>query len=278
MRIAAVTGCDANFVLGAATLLRDVKKFHPEVARYCICPAQDAESVAKQLGDLAIIFPAPRKIRIIPDKMQPALLKLFTPLVDAEIAVWLDCDMVMCRPVPELWHVAEGEVVAVKDTAYKVRFMVEPELQPLYEKQFPAVIEGRGFNGGLFALRTAEWKDLPERYETEFERGGYPHHPKIWDQPFLNGLMQPNVRYLPHAFNAHHVFDYSIPSDVRIVHFTNVPKPWMANYPKHEPAYFYWLKYGEGESRFLKLITAKVRIWLRTPRRLLSKVISRVVK
>lgn len=271
MKLAAVTGCDANFVQGAATLLRDVKRFHPEVARYCITPAKDAFIVQGQLGDLAKVFPAPRFIRVIPDAMQPALLKLFTPLVDADIAVWIDCDMILCRPAPELWQVSPGEVVAVQDTAYKIMFMVEPDLREQFTKQFPAIVEGRGFNGGLFALRCDEWKDLPERYENAFDAGGYSHHPKIWDQPFLNGLMQPKVRYLPRAFNAHHVFDYPIPGDVRLVHFTNVPKPWQASYPKHEPAYYYWLKYGLLENRPLPLLKAKARIWLRTPRRLVSR-------
>ncbi len=271
MRNAVVTGCDAGFVDGAAIILRDFQEYHPDVARFCITPAKDASEVGRKLGGLATIFPAPRPIRIVDEKMQPALLKLFTPLVDADIAVWVDCDMVLCRPAPELWQVQPGEVIAVMDTAYKMRFMVEPELFPLYEKQFPSIVDGRGFNGGLFAVRTAEWRDLPERYENAFEAGGYPFHPKIWDQPFLNGLMQPNVRYLPRAFNAHHVFDYSIPSDVRIVHFTNVPKPWMAAYPKHEPAYYYWLRYGQREERIWPLAKAKLRIWARTPQRLFSR-------
>ena len=271
VKLAAVTGCDAKFVFGAKTLLRDVKKFHPDVARYCVTPAADAEAVAAELGDLAEVFPAPRPIRVIPDKMQPALLKLFTPLVPAEVAVWIDCDMILCRPAPELWDVKPGEVVAVTDTAYKLIYMVEPSLRPQFETQFPAIVEGRGFNGGLFALRTAEWRDLPERYEAAFEAGGYSFHPKIWDQPFLNGLMQPTVRYLPYAFNAHHVFDYRIPRDVRLVHFTNVPKPWMPNYPKHEPAYYYWVRYGTQETRAWPLLRAKARIWVHTPKRLVGR-------
>lgn len=271
MKLAAVTGCDANFVEGAATLLRDVKRFHPQVTRYCITPAKDATIVQAKLGELATVFPAPRFITVIPDAMQPALLKLFTPLVDADIAVWIDCDMILCRPAPELWQVKAGEVVAVQDTAYKILYMVEPDLRELYAKQFPGIVEGRGFNGGLFALRCQEWKDLPERYERAFEAGGYHHHPKIWDQPFLNGLFQPGVRYLPRAFNAHHVFDYSIPSDVRLVHFTNVPKPWQSDYPKHEPAYYFWLRYGLAERRFWPLFQAKLRIWARSPRRVLSR-------
>jgi hypothetical protein len=271
MTLAAVTGCDANFVFGAATLLRDVRTFHPEVKRYCITPVHDAASVQAQLGDLATVMPAPRAIRVVPPAMQPALLKLFTPLVDADIAVWIDCDMILCRAAPELWQVNRGEVVAVQDTAYKILYMVEPALREQFTRQFPAIVEGRGFNGGLFALHTAEWRDLPERYENAFDAGGYAMHPKIWDQPFLNGLFQPNVKYLPHEFNAHHVFDYAIPRDVRLVHFTNVPKPWQPGYPKHEPAYYYWLRYGLQETRFWPLAMAKLRIWARTPRRVLSR-------
>ncbi|MEO2089893.1 MAG: hypothetical protein ABGY75_10405, partial [Gemmataceae bacterium] len=199
MRKAVVTGCDAGFVDGAAVLLRDFRRYHPDVLRYCITPAGDAEAVGRKLGDLAVIHPAPRSIRVVDAKMQPALLKLFTPLVEADVSVWVDCDMILCCPAPELWEVNAGEVVAVQDTAYNVLCMVEPELQERFCRQFPGVADRPGFNGGLFAIRNAEWRDLPERYETAFEAGGYPFHPKIWDQPFLNGLMQPNVRYLPRA-------------------------------------------------------------------------------
>jgi lipopolysaccharide biosynthesis glycosyltransferase len=268
---ACVTGCDAKFTVGAATLLRDVKRFHPDVARYCFTPPSDVDAVAGQLGDLAVVLPAPKSIRIVPQSMQPALLKLFTPLVPADVAAWLDCDMIMCRPAPEIWECRPGEVVAVRDTALDVSCMVEERLKDLYQKQFPDTFRHPGFNGGFFTLRTAEWKSLPEIYEDSFEKGGYPHHPKIWDQPFLNGLMQPKVRYLPYAFNAHHVFDFSIPSDVRIVHFTNVPKPWMPNYPKHEPAYYYWLRYGMREERKWELFKTELRILLRTPRRLFAR-------
>lgn len=93
-------------------------------------------------------------------------------------------------------------MIAVLDAADDVSCMVVGELMPLYEKQFPGVFRKPGFNGGLFAVRTAEWRDLPERYEAAFDAGGYPYHPKIWDLPLLNGLMQPRVRFLPRAFNA----------------------------------------------------------------------------
>lgn len=46
MRNAAVTGCDAAFCDGAATLLRAVRRFHPDVARFCIVPPADAAAVA----------------------------------------------------------------------------------------------------------------------------------------------------------------------------------------------------------------------------------------
>lgn len=270
MRNALVTGCDARFADGAAVLLRGFRQHHPDIRRFCITPASDAAEVGRKLGGLAEIFPIPRSIDVGEERMPPALLKLFTPLVDADVAVWADCDMVLCRPASELWEVRPKEVVAVLDTAYKIRFMIDPKLFPLFEKQFPASVEGQGFNSGLFGLRTDEWRDLPERYEAAFAAGGYSFHPKIWDQPFLNGLMQPNVRYLPHEFNAHNVFNYPIPRDVRIVHFTAATKPWMARYPKHQPAYYYWLRYGLGEERFWPLAKAKLRIWARNPIRVAS--------
>jgi hypothetical protein len=271
MKHAVVTGCDSRFVPGAKALLEGAKKLHPDVARFCITPPEDAAAVQDSLGELASVFPAPRKIRGIPDNRQPALLRLFMPLVPADIAVWIDSDIVFCRSAAELWEVNPGEVVAVRDTAYTVENMVEPEFRDLFRRQFPDVICKPGFNSGLFALRTAEWIDLAEKYESAFDKGGYTYHPKIWDQPFLNGLLQPNVRYLPYSYNAHHVFDYTIPADVRLVHFTSALKPWMPNYPKHEPAYYYWLRYGLNDVSPITLLFSKLRIWMRTPLRITTR-------
>lgn len=275
MRHMLATACDLKYAPGAEALLISVRRHHPDVTRYCFAPPAETEAVARALGDLATVVPVPRPVRGVPDRLQPAVFRLFVPHLPADVAVWADCDIVLTRPVPEFWQVAPGEVVAVTDTADEVRSMVEPPLQPFYENQFPAVVGRKGFNSGLFGLRPADWADLPERYEAAFAAGGYPHHPKIWDQPFLNGLMYPRVRHLPRTFNAHSLFDQTIPWGVRAVHFTSTPKPWQPGYPRHEPAYYYWLRYGEGEGRLWPLARAKIRIWARTPQRLLGRWLRR---
>jgi len=271
MRNVVVTGCDARFVDGAITILHGFRRFHPETRRVCIVLPEEAEIVAHLLGDLAEVFPTPRSIRVVPSEMQSALLKLFTPLIDADVALWVDCDMVLCRPAPELWEVRGGEVLAVADVAYRVMDMIDPDLRNSFKLQYPEVAERPGFNGGLFSIRSDEWKDLAERYEEAFVAGEYPYHPRIWDQLMLNGLMHDKIRYLPGKFNAHNLWDRALPDDVRILHFTTSPKPWMNEFPKHEPAYYYWLRYGVGEDRFWPLAKSKLRIWARTPRRLISR-------
>jgi lipopolysaccharide biosynthesis glycosyltransferase len=270
---ALVTACDAGYLIGAETLLKTVRKHHPEVKRYCIVPPADVGLAEQRLtgAGLAEVLPLPRRIRGVPDRLQIAVAKLFTPMVREEVAAWIDCDAVMCRPAPEIWQVPEGRVNAVQDTAYEILNMVEPALRDSFSREFPDAIHRRGLNGGFFALRPAEWKNLPEQYELALERGRYEPYPTIFDQPLLSALMLDKVDFLPFAFNAHHLYDYRIPRDARVVHFTNNPKPWMANYPKHEPAYYYWIKYGLEETRSLRLLSAKARIVLRTPQRLLSR-------
>lgn len=277
-RNALVTACNVNFVTGAKALLNSVKKLHPDVARVCLVLEEEKKRLADELAGLAEVVALPRQIRGIPDRLQIAVAKLFTPIVDADVAVWLDCDCVICRPAPEIWDVPAGRVIAVQDTAYRILQMVPLDLQDTYNRQFPGLGEKRGFNGGFFSLRPNEWRDLPERYEKILSTGGYPYYPTIFDQPLLNGIFQPNVNMLPFKFNAHHGFDYSIPRDVRIVHFTNVPKPWMPEYPKHQPQYYYWVRYGERETGIFRLCMIKLKILLRTPRRILMRWLKSLVR
>jgi alkanesulfonate monooxygenase SsuD/methylene tetrahydromethanopterin reductase-like flavin-dependent oxidoreductase (luciferase family) len=72
MRKAVVTGCDAKFTDGAAVLLRDMKRYHPDVVRFCITPPADAAAVAARLEGLATVVPAPRPMRAVPERMQQA--------------------------------------------------------------------------------------------------------------------------------------------------------------------------------------------------------------
>jgi hypothetical protein len=262
---ALVTACNVAFATGARTLLRNVARFHSDVARYCFVPPPEVDELSSLMGGLATVLPAPSVIKGIPDNLQIAVAKLFTPLVSEDIVAWLDCDCIVCRPAPEIWDLPPGNVHAVMDTSFEIINMVPPDLQETFLRHHSGVAHRRGFNGGFFVVHSKEWRDLPERYERLLAESNYARYPAIFDQPLLNALMLEKVQWLSFAFNAHHGFDYPIPRNVRVVHFTNVPKPWMPDYPKHQPQYYYWLRYGLQETRFLPLFLARMRIWIRTP-------------
>jgi lipopolysaccharide biosynthesis glycosyltransferase len=270
---ALVTACNASYLVGAETLLRSVKKFHPDVKRYCIVPSSDLAIAQARLtsANLAEAVSMPRHLRGVPDRFQIAIARAFTPMFPEDVAAWIDCDAVMCRPSPELWRVPDGKVNAVCDTAYEIVNMVDPRLRVSFEKLFPEALHQRGLNTGFFSLHTAEWKDLPEKCERALVEGQFAFYPSIFDQPLLGALMLSKMNWLPFAFNAHHIFDYHIPRDVRVVHFTSNPKPWMPGYPKHEPGYYYWVRYGLEETRISRLMAVRWRILVRTPRRIVSR-------
>ena len=115
MRRAIVTGCNLGFLPGAAGLLRSVREFHPDVARYCLVPPNEAESCRAGLGDLAEVVTAPRPVRGVPDKplLQLLAARTFIPTFPADVVAWVDCDVVFCRAAPELWDVPPGMVNAV---------------------------------------------------------------------------------------------------------------------------------------------------------------------
>jgi lipopolysaccharide biosynthesis glycosyltransferase len=267
--LAAVTGCDRKYIEGAKTLLASIKKHQSDVKRYCLTISEDYEEVKRGLGNLAEVHVVPRSISVVGSDLQPSVLRLFMPCLPADIAVWFDCDVIMCRRSPELWSVKPGEVLAVRDTAYSRDCWIEDSLKMNYRTQYPDLIDERGFNSGVFAIRCSEWLDLPERYEQEFEIGKYPAHPRIFDQPMLNGLMASKVRYLPFKFNAHNLFDHKIPKDVRIIHYTGRKKPWSGDFSKYEPSYYYWLKFGLCEEDKIVLLWVYIKILLRSPIRFL---------
>lgn len=275
MRKAFATGCNLPYLEGAIPLLRRVEALHPEVERYCIVPPEETSAIRDRLGGLARVMPAPRAIAGIPDRMQVAVAKLFITAIDADVVAWVDCDAVLCRPAPEIWKVEPGTVTAVRDTSYCILNNVPPDLKEAFVRRHPEASGQKGMNAGLFALRPTDWPGLSEWYERELAESDYPRYDRIMDQPLLNALWLGKIRWLPHSFNSHNIYDYAIPSDVRIVHFTGHLKPWALNYPKHEPAYDYWLRYGLGETRGSRLLGSRLRIMARTPRRVLCRALSR---
>jgi hypothetical protein len=251
MTRAVVTGCNLAFAPGAAAALRSCRKFHPDVARYCYAPPADVEAVRNAIGDLGTVLAPPRTLQYVPDHWKAQLMaaRVFMPRLPAEVVAWIDSDAMFCAPAPELWDAKPGRVNAVKDAVYNLGRMVPREAWDGYARVFGTAPADPGFNSGVMALRSADWADLPERYEDAVLRVGYRLYPHGFDQALLNGLFRDRVDWLPRPFNAHATFELGMPDDLRILHFTDNPKPWMPGFFTLQKAYALWLRHGVQDDR-----------------------------
>lgn len=281
MKKALFTTTDKKFFPGARALMESAKRHHPDVERWCMVPEADFKEAEQALGDIAKIVLPPRRIEGVPDRMQVIVQKLFAAQIPADVVAYVDSDAFFCRPAPELWEVERGKINVVIDNAKSIVSMVKgPDiLRERFLRQFPEVSMKRGFNSGVWAFYPEDFPDIPERFERALAEGGYEIYDPIFDQPLLNGLLFDKVRWLSFKFNVSSLFDNHIPADARIVHFTGgVCKPWDPRYPRHEPQYYYWLRHGLNETCKGKLLAAKLRILLVTPKRLIGPRIKRWLK
>ena len=274
MRRALFTAGNAAFFPGAEALLAGAARFHPEVARFCMVPAEELEAARGRFGRLAEIIPPPRALAGIPGKMQVSIYKLFAVTLPFESVAYVDADAIFCAPAPELWETAPGKWNVIEDGARSLGCTVPEVMAADFRAQFPGVGERKAFNGGVFALRPAEWRDLPEQYERTLAAGGYKTYHPIFDQALMNAMIQPRVQWLPFAFNVHNLFDREIPRDARIIHYAaGLCKPWDARYPRHEPQYHYWLRHGLNETRAWPLWKSRLLVAAITPKRLLGRAL-----
>jgi len=274
-----VTGCNLKFLPGAVGLLRSVENFHPDVVRFCMVPPDDLDAVRSQMGKLAEVIPPPRKMRGVPDTplLQLLAARAFISTFSVDVVAWVDSDVVFCRPAPELWQVPPGQVNAVKDF-YNLGLMVPRDIWNAYARQFNGLKpDNDGFNAGIYALRNEDWFDLGEKYEAVIAPGNFPYYPPGFDQAVLNGLFHGRVNWLSRQFNALSVYEHGLPDDVRIIHFTANPKPWMPGYGRHNPGYLEWAQYGEQASsiragwlRMYYSVNAPRRLGYRAARKILT--------
>jgi hypothetical protein len=270
MKRVLVTSCDACFVEGAVALLGSAERCHPDIHRICFVPPDEYKLKLVKLGTLAEVRPFPFHVRAVPEERQVNVGRIFTVTVEADVIAYIDADVVFCRPAPELWEVPRGMVNAVLDDSIVISNNLAGKNLERYLGQFPIVAKKKGVNTGVFALHPDEWKNLPQQFEEALLAGEYQYE-SIIDQPILNGLMGGKINPLPVEFNAHGLFDNRVPPGVRLVHFTGKTKPWMAEFPKHEPAYWYWLKYGTPQAGRSRLLLAFLWIFVHYPKRLLGK-------
>jgi hypothetical protein len=101
MRNALLTAWHGAHVDGTAVLLRSVRRWHPDVKRYCFVPSSDLAAARQRLDGLAEVLPPPRKIRGVPERYEATVSRLFAVTLPEDAVVYLDPDTLMCRPAQE---------------------------------------------------------------------------------------------------------------------------------------------------------------------------------
>jgi hypothetical protein len=275
---AVITGCNVAFAPGAVGLLRSAREFHPDVARYCLCPPGDLDAVRAVVGDLATVLPPPRPVAGVPDRpiLQLLAARAFVPEFPHEVVAWVDCDAVFCGPADRLWDVPAGVVNAVADAVYSLGHMVPADVWDAYAAWAGAAKTDRGFNAGVYALRAADWPDLPRRYEAAVAPGRFPYYPPGFDQAVLNALFRGRVNWLPREFNAHATFERGVPRGVKVLHYTDNPKPWMPGYGRHRREYYHWVRFAE-QAGPARAAAVRAHTLLRSPQRLAYKAWRKVM-
>ena len=258
--------------------MQGAARHHPDVERWCIVNEFEIPKAKALFGHLANVIASPRKLAGIPDELQIGVGKLFSVELPADRVAYVDADAVLCRPAPELWETEPGKVSVIKDCAPNVISTVARSMKEKFQAQFPDFCDIPCFNGGVWSLAPADFPNLVRQYEEALAAGNYNGYHFMFDQALLNVLFRPNLHWLPFQFNVNNLFDRKIPADARVVHFTGgVCKPWSPQYPKHEPQYYWWLKHGLNETRRSRLLAAKLKIWLWTPKRILGRKLRKLV-
>ena len=244
-RRAIYTCSESNYLIGTRALLRSAARAYPDVSRFCFVPEGQVGSMTDALRDIATVLPAPRVLKNVPEERQMMAARAFGVTLPADIVLYMDSDIVVCRPGNEIWHVDGRDVRAVMDPG-KEMFYNLPGGEPYWSQfkcRFPDRVGFHGINSGLFSLRPAHWADLPDRFERAIEGFEWTQLRHFADQPFFGALFLPHVKPLPFSYNAHFASEIPIPRAAYNVHYTGI-KPWNPAFPKHERAWGFWLRYG----------------------------------
>lgn len=273
MRKAFLTACNLNHAVGAEAILRGIARFHPDTRRYCIAPREEVVSVQERLGTLAEVLPPPREIKGVPQQAQMVVARLFAFTLPEDTVVYMDSDTIMCRPSPELWEVPSGKINAISDQGTKVTDNLPPQYREEFARRFPECARQKGFNSGVLGLNPCNWANFAERFEDAMTKVEWPKT----EQPLLNALLLPHVNWLPRRYNFHSLFENRIPRNVHVVHYAcaNRIRPWTPNYPKHELAYYYWVRYGLHDERISTLAPLQLRMACAVPKKLIGKLYRR---
>jgi lipopolysaccharide biosynthesis glycosyltransferase len=268
------TCSDEKYVIGTRALLVSAANAYPDVERFCFVPEAQVEEIARKIRDIGTVLPAPRELKNVPQPRQMMAARVFGVTLPADIVLYMDSDVIVCRPGEEIWNVEGKDVRAVMDPAKEMFYNLpggEPHWQQ-FRDRFPGRVGHHGINSGVFALRPEYWSDLPERFEAAIEKFSWTQVQHFADQPFLGALFLPCVKPLPFSYNAHFSFEIPIPRDVHHLHFTGI-KPWNPDFPHHERAWFFWCKYGQEPCPgHLSLALSGLWAWINTPRCFISRL------
>ncbi len=268
---AILTAANERFFPGAEALLKGFARHHPEAQRFIGVPECDYEAACVRFKGLATVLKPERIVEGIPLESQNKLTRLRMIDLPVDVAAYVDADAVLCRPCHRLWAVPDGTVNAVRGQAYCLLNNIAPRLHQWFLARYRHIVLARGFNSGVLALRPSDWRDLPSQFEKLLnEMGGY-RPGELLDQPILNILLYGKINWLPRIYNATGSFDYTLPWNARIIHFTGDIKPWMPGFSRYEPAYYVWLRHGRCETDRMVLAKALLRIVLRSPVRLVKR-------
>jgi len=278
-RCAIYTCSDAGYEVGTAALLRSVARVYPAVDRYCFVPESQLEEMKGRIGEIATVLPAPRPLKNVPEQRQMMAARVFGVTLPADIVVYMDSDIVVCRPGPDLWQVEGKDVRAVMDPAKEMFYNLYggEAYWNKFKERFPERVGYNGINSGVFALRPAFWQALPDLFEEAIDGFDWVETAHFADQPFLGAIFLPYVKPLPFSYNVHFSFEIPVPCNVRNMHYTGI-KPWNPSFPHHERPWFYWIKYGSHPAcSYWQVFRAFLWVVLNEPRCAWSRIKKRSV-
>lgn len=158
-----------------------------------------------------------------------ALLRLFLGRVlpdHIEKILYLDCDLIINRPIDELWNTSlEGYMIAaISDIGQQFDWGLDCIME--YTQSY--------VNSGVMLINLVEWrnKDIAEQFIHVAEE--YGDKVKYCDQDVINLTLKGQINQLPIRFNLqtglmeyHPDYDFVWEFEPVIVHYTSRKKPWL---------------------------------------------------
>lgn len=171
---------------------------------------------------------------------QAAYYRLFLPEVlppEVERVIYLDCDVVVCRAIEELWDTDLG--------GHAIAAVMKPRAEEFADVGLEA--ETDYFNSGVLVIDVARWRELGVARGTLEFAAVHPGRRHGHDQPGLNHVFNGQWKHLDPRWNQQFKFFVHTARHLRmtrrdlrrvrrdpyIIHFTTQSKPW--NYTNTHP-------------------------------------------